>query len=160
MKPVRAARPVTPERLEAAAFRYLERFATSSANLRRVLARRVRRSAALHGTDAAEGAAWIEALIQRFLDSGLLDDQAYAEARTASLHRRGRSARAIGAKLAEKGVSRALIAENLAHDGESRPGGDLAAAAVLARAGFARNVAERVLDCPDAMSLAALLTET
>ena len=53
----RVPRPATPERLEKAALAYLERFAASSESLRRVLRRRVRRSAELHGTDPAEGEA-------------------------------------------------------------------------------------------------------
>ncbi len=178
------AKPVTAERLEAAALFYLERFATSSANLRAVLMRRVRRSAREHGTDPSEGAALVEALIARFLRSGLLDDRAYAEAKTASLHRRGGSARAIAAKLAGKGVPRELVAQALGDDEEgNRPGGDLAAAAALvrrkrlgpyrdeaareehrqkdlaslARAGFSRDIAERVLKAADPEALAALM---
>jgi regulatory protein len=184
------AKPVTQARLEAIALFYLERFATSSANLRAVLTRRVRRSAREHGTDPEEGAAWTEALITRFLASGLLDDRAYAEAKTASLHRRGASARAIAAKLAAKGVPRDLVASSLGETDDergyaARPGGDLAAAAALARrkrlgpyrpaemqadhhqkdlaslarAGFSRAIAERVLGCADPEALAALFED-
>jgi len=183
-------KPVSAASLEASALFYLERFATSAANLRRVLQRRVRRSAELHGTDPEVGALLIEALIQRFLGTGLLDDRAYAEAKSASLHRRGTSSRAIAAKLAGKGIGRDLVQSVLAEaDDESglaaRPGGDLAAAAALARrrrlgpyreeaareahrlkdlgtlarAGFARTVAERVLQAADPEALAALLSE-
>ena len=70
--------------LERAALHYLERFASSSANLRRVLMRKVDRSAQAHGTDPAEGARWVEDLIARYQRSGLLNDAAYAEMRAAS----------------------------------------------------------------------------
>ncbi len=181
-------KPVSAESLEASALFYLERFATSSANLRRVLLRRVRRSTELHGTDAEAGAQLVDALIQRFLGSGLLDDRTYAEAKSASLHRRGTSARAIAAKLAGKGVGRSLIGAVLGEtDDEAgyapRPGGDLAAAAALARrrrlgpyrdpaareanrlkdfgafarAGFSRSVAGRILDAADPAAVEALL---
>jgi regulatory protein len=183
-------KPVTRETIEAAALAYLERFATSSANLRRVLMRRVRRSADLHGTDPAEGVAIIEALIERFLANGLLNDRAYAEAKAASLHRRGASARAIAAKLATKGVNRALVENALSEtDTETglaaRPGGDLAAAAALARrrrlgpyrlpearaeyrqkdlatlarTGFSHAVAERVMRCDGPEELEALVRD-
>jgi regulatory protein len=183
-------KPVSAESLEASALFYLERFATSSANLRRVLLRRVRRSAELHGTDAEAGAKLVDALVQRFLGNGLLDDRAYAEAKSASLHRRGASARAIAAKLAGKGVDRGLIETVLGEaDDEAglapRPGGDLAAAAALARrrrlgpfrpdpareanrlkdlgtlarAGFTRAVAERVLQAADPAAVETLLRE-
>jgi regulatory protein len=67
--------------------------------------RRVERSAMLHDTDREEGAKAVDALVARFLSAGLLDDRAYAEARTASLHRQGKGVRAIRQALAQKGVS-------------------------------------------------------
>jgi len=100
----RAPRPATPERLERAAYHYLERFATSAENLRRVLMRRVDRSAQLHGTDRREGAETVDALVGKFLRLGLLDDATYARGRAASLHRQGKGARAIRMALMQKGV--------------------------------------------------------
>ena len=61
----RGARRVSAEYLDKAALYYLERFASSTANLRRVLMRKVARSAAAHGTDAAEGARLVDAHIER-----------------------------------------------------------------------------------------------
>ena len=183
-------KPATPERLERVALFHLERFASSAENLRRVLMRRVRKSVQIHGTDPAAGAAAIEALIERFLKAGLLDDKLYAEARAARLHRRGASARKIAASLAEKGIDRNLIGTTLDEDdsdqgASARPGGDLAAAAALARrrrlgpyrlpenraefrqkdlgsfarAGFGRSIAERVLNAEDPDALRALVEE-
>jgi regulatory protein len=183
-------KPATPQRLEAIALFHLERFASSSANLKRVLMRRVQRSAQLHGTDPVAGAEVVEVLVARFVRSGLLDDKLYAEARAARLHRRGASARKIAASLAEKGIDRDLIGAALDEDDSdsghtARPGGDLAAAAALARrrrlgpyrlpeqreafrqkdlgtfarAGFARAVAERVLTAEDPDTLKALIEE-
>ena len=183
-------KPATPERLERVALFHLERFASSAENLRRVLMRRVRKSVQVHGTDPAAGAEMVEALIARFVRSGLLDDKAYAEGRAARLHRRGASARMIAASLTEKGIERDLIEATLdeADDDEgysARPGGDLAAAAALARrrrlgpyrppearadfrqkdlgtfarAGFSRAIAERVLDAPDTETLLGLVAE-
>ena len=184
-------RPVTPDRLEAAALAYLERFMASSAQLRRVLLRRVDRSARLHGTDPAEGRVVVEALVARLAASRLIDDRAFAAAKAASLHRGGASARAIAARLAAKGIAADLRDAALAeHDDAAgsapRPGGDLAAAAALARrrrlgpyrpeparaafrqkdlatlarAGFARGVAERVLGAADPAALQGLVEET
>lgn len=184
-------KPATPERLERFALFHLERFASSSANLKRVLMRRVQKSVQIHGTDPAAGAAAVDALVQRFLGAGMLDDKLYAEARAARLHRRGASGRMIAASLNEKGIDRALIGATLDEaddaDGYSvRPGGDLAAAAALARrrrlgpyrppekradflqkdmgtfarAGFGRAIAERVLTADDPEALKALVEET
>jgi regulatory protein len=97
-------KPVTPERLGKIALHYLERYASSAENLRRVLMRRVLRSAQLHGTDSQALAESVDDLIQRYQASGLLDDTAYALGRSASLHRQGKSTRAIQQTLSVKGV--------------------------------------------------------
>lgn len=158
---------------------YLERFATSSANLRRILMRKVERSAGHHGTDAGEGAAEVEQLIGRFERSGLLDDAAYAQARAKTLHRRGTSARAIRGKLMEKGVGAEHIELALHLLAGGGANADLTAAvtlarrrrlgpwrapqerkerhdkdlAALARAGFSYDVALRVIEAPSADDL-------
>lgn len=167
-------RRVTREYLESAALHYLERFATSSANLRRVLMRKVERSAQEHGTDREEAAAWVDDLVERFRRSGLLDDRVYAEAKAASLHRRGVSARAIRERLAQKGVARDEADAAIgAVDADVEGSMDLAAAkalarrrrlgpwrasgraehrekdlAALGRAGFPYELARRVVDAP------------
>ncbi len=101
----RMPRKATAKHLENAALYYLQRFATSAENLKRVLMRKVLRSAHFHGTDADEGEARVKDLIKRYRASGLLDDTVFARARAASLHRRGNSARQIRGKLRQKGVA-------------------------------------------------------
>jgi regulatory protein len=127
--------PVSAERLERAALRYLERFAASAARLRRVLMTRVERSARDHGTDRAEAAGWVEALLQRYQRCGLLDDAAYAGAKAASLRRSGASGRAVRGRLAAHGIAPELAEAALrqADDGASRDTADFAAALALAR---------------------------
>jgi regulatory protein len=168
--------------LEAAALHYLERFSSSSANLRRVLLRKVARSARAHGTDASEGERLVEDLIERYLRAGLLDDRAYAAQKAASLRRRGGSRYAIRGRLAVKGVATELIDETIAHLDEENSAGELAAAcalirrrrlgplrapgrraefrqkdlAALARAGFSLEIARRALSARDAEALAAM----
>ncbi|WP_029008576.1 regulatory protein RecX [Azospirillum halopraeferens] len=130
----REPRRVTPQYLENAALHYLERFASSAENLRRVLMRKVDRSVRAHGTDREEAAGWVDALVARYRTAGLLNDTAYADLRAGSLHRRGASTRAIREKLAAKGVGRAEVdaaLERLDADTEGDP--DLAAAAAFAR---------------------------
>jgi regulatory protein len=168
-------KPVTAQYLENAALHYLQRFASSSANLRRVLMGKVERSARAHGTDREEGAAMVEALVERYLRSGLLDDKAYAEAKAASLHRRGTSTRGIRGKLSMKGLESDQIDAALETVDEETPGDtELAAAialarrrrlgpfrisgraehrdkdlAALGRAGFGYQTARRVVDAED-----------
>lgn len=95
--------------LERAALWYLERYAATNASLRRVLERKVERSARAHGTDATEGRKLIAELVVRFERAGLLDDRRFAENRARSLHERGASIRAIRAKLRAKGIDADLI---------------------------------------------------
>ena len=176
---------ITATSLENIAVHYLERFASSAANLRRVLMRRVRRAADHHGSDRAEGAALVEALILRFQQSGILDDRRYAEAKAASLHRRGGSRRVIAGRLAQQGVAGELVGEALRGLTDGSADSDLAAAAafirrrrlgayrsaasrptgrdkdmaVLARAGFSFDVARKILACDDIAALEALLRQ-
>ena len=104
-KPLRKPpRKVTPAYLQRAALAYLERYASSAENLRRVLRRKVDKRCRLRGEDPAEFHEMIDEVVAKSLRSGLIDDTRYAEARVATLRRRGGSARAIQAKLSAKGA--------------------------------------------------------
>ena len=168
----RKPRKATTKSLENAALFYLQRFSTSAENLRRVLIRRVERSARIHQTDRAEGLAAVDDLIARFRKSGLLDDRAYAEARAKTLRGRGAPSRVIRGKLRQKGVGEDDADAGLAAADEDAGVPDLAAAvnlarrrrlgpfrpaedrpiarekdlATLARAGFRYDVARRIVD--------------
>jgi len=129
----RTPRRATPQYLRNAALHHLERYATSTAHLRRLLARKVARSAAAHGTDEAAGLRAVDELIADLLRLGLLDDAAYAEARARALHRRGQSLRAIRAALAQRGVAAEIVERALAALAEQAAEPDLAAALAYAR---------------------------
>ena len=178
----RGPKPATAEYLEKAALHYLERFASSSGNLRRVLLRKVARSVRAHGGEEAEGARIVEEIVARFLRAGFIDDRAYAAQKAASLRRRGSSRFGIRGKLALKGVEGGLIEEALSGLDRDAAESELAAAcalvrrrrlgpcrapgeraqfrqkdlAALARAGFGLDLARRVLSLPDRDALAAL----
>ncbi|HZH50571.1 MAG TPA: regulatory protein RecX [Microvirga sp.] len=163
-------RKVTPAYLQRAAMAYLERYSSSAENLRRVLRRKVEKRCRLRGEDPAEFHDAIDEVVAKSLRSGLVDDTRYAEARVATLRRRGGSARAIQAKLAAKGIDRATVAQALESQeddeetaalafarrrklGPFRPGErapyrdkDMAA---MARAGFRFDVARRIIDAED-----------
>ncbi len=100
-----------PERLANIALHYLSRYAASEASLRRVLENRLRRTAMRDPAFAQDHEkqkqlrAAIETIIERHRKSGALNDVAYAETRTRSLRRAGRSRRAIQRALGVKGVS-------------------------------------------------------
>jgi regulatory protein len=170
---------MTQTSLEAAALFYLARYASSSGNLRRVLMRKVARSAAYHGDDPAPLKPIVEALVARHCGTGAVNDSLYAESQTRALRRRGGSTRAIVQKLNAKGVPADVVAETAAALAEEE-GGDLSAAcrfarrrrlgpfrsggredhrqrdmAALGRAGFQYQVAAKVIDSEDVESLEA-----
>ncbi|MCQ0990296.1 regulatory protein RecX [Jiella marina] len=109
-------KPVTEDWLLRSAFHYLERYAASSDGLRRVMRRRAARRVGGIDQLPADLDAMLDALIARLVELNLLDDKAFAEAKLASLRRRGTSRALAAAKLQEKGVPRALIDETLANE--------------------------------------------
>jgi regulatory protein len=180
----RQPKKATARHLENVALWYLQRFAASADSLRKVLMRRVEKSARAHDTDREEGAALVEDIIARYRQSGLLDDRQYAEGRALSLHRRGVSTQGIRARLAAKGVGMEDIDAALAMLRDEAEDPDLAAAiayarrrrigpwrmrgdreelrerdlAALARQGFGYDIARRVIEAPDVEELEAELT--
>ena len=165
-------RAVTAALIDRWAQGYLARYASSTANLRRILTQRARR----HSPAATVlSATLIEALLERYASSGLLDDQAYAAARAEALHRRGEPLHRIRARLATKGVAAPIAADALGHLRDVTGDPDLAAACTFARrrrlgpyrraaadpvrelgafarAGFDRRIARAVLACADVRS--------
>lgn len=180
----RARGPLKKTTLERAALHYLERYASSVEGLRRVLARRVAKAAREDRCDQDQATAWVEEVVARFAQAGLVDDRSFAEGRASSMRRRGESARKIAAKLREKGVGAEIVEAALAEqDRGDAEGAEFAAAcrfvqrrrigamrsesarlemrerdlAALARAGFSFDVARRALDVqdPDILEAAA-----
>ncbi|MET1415652.1 RecX family transcriptional regulator [Roseibium sp. HPY-6] len=132
----------TVERLTRAALHYLERYSSSQENLRKVLERRVLKACRVHERDPQDFADHIQAVIEKCLSAGLINDRIYAETKTASLRRRGGSRRKIEAQLSAKGVDRTTIEGVLNDDQHS----DAEAARVYARRrrlGPFRNRADR-----------------
>ncbi len=133
----RGPRKATPKYLRNSALYYLERYASSSAHLRRLLLAKVARSARAYDTDPAmdaeKGATAVEALIAELLGAGVLDDARYAAERARILHRRGASARAIRAGLLAKGIEADDIDRALAALREEAAEPELAAALAYAR---------------------------
>ena len=180
-------RKVSAQSLENVALYYLARFSAPSAHLKRVLLRRVEQSVRAHDSDPAEGRRLVDALIERFCRSGLLDDTAYAAGKARSLRRRGTSRMVIGRTLRAKGLTAehvdTAMAGMEAEAGDTTADSDIVAAArlaqrkrlgpfrpaaaradlrnrdmaALARAGFGYDVARRTIDAESADVLEALI---
>jgi regulatory protein len=161
--------------LYQAALTHLARFATTEAGLRRVLTRQVDRWA-LTQTDRDSVAPMIaaareavEEVIGRLKQAGAVSDTAFAESRAKNLVRGGQSNRAVQARLIAKGVApevaraasvsdpetelaAALVLVRKRRIGPYRATEDAGEAAhrkelgVLARAGFARDLATQALN--------------
>lgn len=129
----RAPRKITPAYLANYATFYLERYASSAENLRRVLYRRVWKSCRYHGTDEAEAQGWADELVARFAAAGLVDDRLYAEGRVRALFRRGVPPAMIRRRLAAKGVDAEEIDRALDALAEDGPDPEFAAAVAYAR---------------------------
>jgi regulatory protein len=108
--PRKPPRPVSREWMFRAAAHYLERYASTQANLGRVLERKVMRRCRERGEDPAEHADLVAETVAKFVELKLIDDRQFAEGRLATLRRRGASKRQTAMKLTEKGVDREMVA--------------------------------------------------
>ena len=178
----RTASPITAKYLQNAAVFYLERYASSAEGLRRVLRRRVSKARLLDAPVMDNVDEAIEAVVQKFVSAGLLDDTAFAQTKARSLHRRGLSGRLTRQRLQVAGVGREDVDKAMealdeelgtdparrelqaalafarrrrlgpwrTKDREANKPRDLAS---MARAGFAYELARRVIEANDPESL-------
>lgn len=124
-------KPVTKQRLTNIAKFHVERFATTAANLKRVLSRRAERARRVHGGDAREHATWIDEVVEKMVQTGAVDDARYAQGRTTSLRRLGKSPGKIRALLTAKGVARPLVETAITDTAVTLGGGDAALEAAM-----------------------------
>ncbi|MCK6418265.1 MAG: RecX family transcriptional regulator [Alphaproteobacteria bacterium] len=116
---------ITPSYLHNAGLYYLQRYAASAAQFRKVLVRKAQRSCAHHKDQDLEACrAMIEEIVQKFLQSGLLNDDLYLRGMVITLRRQGRSKSMIVQKLMHKGLSAAAI-ESALHAADEEQNADL-----------------------------------
>lgn len=168
---------ITETYLHNSGLYYLQRFSASTAHFKSVMMRKVKKSCMAHPDQDFEACrAMVDALATRFEGSGLLNDAVYARGVADSLRRRGRSRKAITAKMTERGLRKDQIETALEslrdESGVSDSEAELAAAlkfarrkrigpfrageqdpallrkdlAALARAGFSYDTARKALD--------------
>ena len=181
--PRKPARPITAKYLQNAAAFYLERYPSTAEGLRRVLNRRVRKAEVFEAPVMENVKQAIDSIVAKYVAAGVIDDKAFAQTKARSLHRRGTSTRLTRQKLQMAGVDTDTLdpaiagldqeldtdperrerqaARSLARRkrlGPFRTVGDrkehrLRDLAVMARAGFAYDVARKVIDATDVDSL-------
>jgi len=127
---------ITEKYLYNSGLAYLQRFTSSVPNFRRVMMRKIEKSCNFHKDQDREACvALLDAAVATFERQGLLNDTAYTQGMVTSLRRRGLSARAIQAKLQQKGLDAGSIAQAVAaFDGGKEHGqAELMAAVQYAR---------------------------
>ena len=111
----RAPKPLDSARLGDLALAYVARFSTSAARFERYLRRKLRE----RGWDG-EGDPQVAALIERYVELGYIDDEAFARARSGSLLRRGFGQRRVRQALGEAGIAEELRERVRPDEGEAR----------------------------------------
>ena len=109
-KTSRVPRPLDPEQLRELALRYVGKYATTRAKLRQYLARKLRERGWAGNADPE-----LRRLADRFAELGLVDDAAYALAKSRSLSARGFGKRRLIEQLRQAGVDEADGADAAAH---------------------------------------------
>ncbi len=140
---------------------YLRKHSASRKGLVQMLERKVKLALRAKGGDPVAVKAIVDGVVAHMEKNGYIDDARFAESKTASLHRQGKSSRVIQMKLREKGIEPALAAKSAI----STPEQEFEAAcmlikrkrlgrdperkqkdfAVLMRAGFGSDLARRAL---------------
>ncbi|WP_321392346.1 regulatory protein RecX [Emcibacter sp.] len=172
---IRKRKDITPEYLRNATYRYLERYASSEENLRRVLREKVKRRLRLEdgsGDLTTEHEGWIDEVVQYCRKHALINDELYAASKARSFVRSGNSRSKIIQKLLSKGISRSLVDKVLSELSTEMQDSELFAAvgyvrrrrfgafavkpcnedkrekemASMARAGFSYELSRQVLD--------------
>jgi regulatory protein len=132
-KKERKKRPVTRDYLFNAGAYYLLRYASSEANFRRVMMRKVGRREKGETSDE-EIALWLDETCEKFRTAGALNDNGYAEGKVLSMRRVGKSASFIRSSLRAKGVDQTLVDSALErHESISPHDDDWTAAVTFAR---------------------------
>ncbi|MCB1562082.1 MAG: regulatory protein RecX [Alphaproteobacteria bacterium] len=109
-------RRITESYLHNAGLYYLQRFSASSGHFREVMLRKIKRSCHAHTDQDFEACVTLlDALILRFQETGLLNDEDYARMMVRSLRQRGHSRRLILLRLGAKGLPQDLIQEQLVY---------------------------------------------
>lgn len=103
-------RKITKKRLQNIALFYLQRFESSTENLRTVLKRRIDKYAfQVEDFDKEEAYGWVEEIIEEFEGYKYIDDERYAKIKVKSYVEAGKSPRYIKAKLRQKGIEEESI---------------------------------------------------
>lgn len=109
----RRPRPLDPSMLQALAIRYVGRYATTQAKLTDYLRRKIIERGWIDDSSPP-----LTAIVERCVDAGYVDDQAFAETKSRALARRGYGYRRVESTLHQSGIARD-VTEGLRPDADS-----------------------------------------
>jgi len=112
----RAKKPLDSQALEQLALSYVARYATSSAKLTSYLKRKIRE----RGWQEDEASPDLQALAERYVNMGYIDDAAYARMRQDGLLRRGYGKRRVDQALGHAGIDEDMREALAPSDAERR----------------------------------------
>ncbi len=121
------------EALKNLALSYVSRFPCTTEKLKKHLAKKMREAIDAGEARPGDGGRWIDGVVATLTRVRLLDDNAYAEARAMTLHRRGRATSIIVRDLARLGAPEGAILHARSALIETAEDPDFTAAARLAR---------------------------
>ena len=112
---VKTPKKITETYLHNSGLYYLQRYAATVTQFRKIMQRKIDNSCRHHlDQDRESCAPLLDALVEKFVRAGLLNDDGFARASVTSLRRRGLSQRMILVKLQNKGLTETQIKAALA----------------------------------------------
>jgi regulatory protein len=124
MNKIKKKRKLSERYLIGATYRYLERYATTEANLILILKRKVEKIIVDDENQEElrkQSASWIKDIVAKALKQGLVDDKLYAQSRVQAFLQAGNSLSTMQNKLRAKGVSAEVISAVISKLNQEKP---------------------------------------
>ena len=125
-------KPITQKRLMNAALSYLEKYESSSQNLRSILQRRILRAEKKGAVVPSQAQEWIASVIEEVKRLGYVDDKRFVLSTTEKYRNAGKSEKFIRQKLTQAGIPSDMQKELLSEN-ENKQEMELQAALILVR---------------------------
>ena len=101
----KSPKKITYENLKKYTFKYLEKYSTTEHRLKNILKRKIIKTSFFFQTNPADYIHYIDDILKKFKEIGLIDDKKFSEHRALNLVKRGFSKRKILIDLKQKGIA-------------------------------------------------------
>lgn len=136
MKKIKKRKNISSSYLKGAAYRYLERYATTEMNLIFILNRKAERIISEFEDQEGkreEADGWIKIIVENCVKNGLVNDELYAQSKVRSFVVAGNSSANIKNKLRSKGVPQDIISDVMSAAFKEQPNLNLLSAIKYAK---------------------------